>query len=103
MAKPQRDINTALACAVFAVLFNAMFWALAFRTRTTMDGARSYFVFGALIGIAMELAAWQLQAKGLLRRPPDRDRGTARIVRIICVFHIPIAVIAGAILLARTA
>ena len=102
MAKPQRDINTALACAVFAVLFNAMFWSMAFRARATVDGARSYLVFGALIGIGIQIAAWQLQAKGMQTRPRDRDRGTARVVRIICAFHILLAVVAGAILLART-
>jgi len=97
--KPQRDINNALAFAVFGWLFTAILWALSFRARTTVDGARSYIVFGALIGIAMNLTAWQFEEKGMKKSPRDKDRGTARVVRILVALHVLVAVVVGAILL----
>ena len=97
--KLQRYINHALAFAVFGVIFNGVFWGMAARARTTPDGARSWVVFGAGIGIAMAIAAWQFQAKGIARRGTDTNRSAARVVRIIVAFHILIAVVTSIILL----
>ena len=93
--KPQRDINTALACAVFAWIFTFGLWKLGAGAHS-FDSRRVFFGTSIVCGLALDGVAFTLQAAGLKTNPPDKDRGVARFVRISVLFHVLVALIGGA-------